>query len=113
LGLTALLTGVWGWPGARQLGIWPAAAVLIVIGAAAGFAIWRLKRFAPTELSFPSITQASRLENLLSFMARIFWALYRLLGSVFGLAANLLEGDGGLLWTLLLLVLFITIFRGH
>jgi hypothetical protein len=113
LGLTALLTGVWGWPGARQLGNWPAAAVLVSIGTVISLAIWRFRRFAPSGLSFPTTSQTTYLENLLSFMVRVFWAVYRLLSSIFGLAANLLEGDGGLLWTLLLLVLFITIFRGH
>lgn len=113
LALTALLTGLWGWPGAMQLGVWAAAALLAALGGLAGFAIWRFRRFAPEELSTPSAPRAAHFGHLLDLPARALWAVYRLVGRLFGLGANLLEGDGGLLWTLLLLVLFITIFRGR
>jgi hypothetical protein len=42
---------------------------------------------------------------------RSLWSLYRGFGRVVDLLTNVLEGDGGILWTLLLLVLFITLIR--
>jgi hypothetical protein len=113
LALTAVLTGFWGWPGAMQVGIWVAAIALVVLGGLAGFSVWRFKRFAPEETILPVRPQFSRFGNLHTPITRLFWAVYRLISSLFSLGANLLEGDGGLLWTLLLLVLFITIFRGR
>jgi hypothetical protein len=113
LALTALLAGLWGWPGAMQLGAWVIASILLGLGILAGFAVWRFRGFSPPALPIRSFPQVSRLADLLELLTRIFWAGYRQAGSLFGLGANLLEGDGGLLWTLLLLVLFISFFRGR
>ena len=57
--------------------------------------------------------QRSRLGDLIEFLARVFWGIYGLVSRLFRLADSLLEGDGGLLWTLLVLVLFIIIYRGR
>jgi hypothetical protein len=96
-----------------QVGTWVAAIALAVLVGLAGFSVWRFKRFAPEEAMLPVRPQFSLFGNLHTPLIRIFWAVYRLIASLFSLSANLLEGDGGLLWTLLLLVLFITIFRGR
>jgi hypothetical protein len=79
-----------------------------------GFVLWRFRRFAVGPEIFPtSDERISRLGVVQEFFARILWVIYRSLGRLFAYSANLLEGDGGLLWTLLLLVLFITIFQGR
>ena len=111
--LTAVLTGLWGWPGALKLGLWAAGAVVSVLCLLAGLAVWRFKRFAPGEVPGTPTIRKSRLGDLLEFLGRIFWGVYRLAGRLFNLGDSLLEGDGGLLWTLLLLVLFIIIYRGR
>ncbi len=111
--LTALLAGAWGWPGARQVGAWPVAVLLIFLGSLAGFATWRFRRFAPVEKPAQAPGPGSGLGNWTVRLVGVFWLVYRQLGSLLSLVANLLEGNGGLLWTLLLLVLFITLFRGH
>lgn len=115
LALTAVLVGVWGWPGAGQPGIWAASVILVALGALSGFAIWRFRRFAPAERPAPgnAAPQTSRFGDFLELLARVFWAIYRQLGNLLGMVNDLLEGNGGLLWTLLLLVLFITFFRGR
>ncbi|HEY3311953.1 MAG TPA: hypothetical protein VGK00_09960 [Anaerolineales bacterium] len=111
LGLTAILASVWGWPGALQTGAWLAAIASAVLGGLAGFAAWRFGWFIPENLSTPRVPGSSRLADLLDLLARVFWALYRFVRQFFDVASNLLEGDGGVLWTLLLLVLFIIILR--
>jgi hypothetical protein len=112
LALTAVLTGVWGWPGALQTGAWITAVVTVLVGGLAGLAVWRFRRFAPAENPARQKSQAESITFVSNLFGRVFWGIYRLLGNLVGLAASLLEGDGGLLWTLLLLVLFITIFGG-
>ncbi len=109
--VTALLLGLWGWSGALQIGQWIAAIVLVLIGMGVGFATWRFRRFAPIEKPATS-TPNPGINRLSGWVSGLFWGFFRLLGNLSGLASSLLEGDGGLLWTLLLLVLFFTIFRG-
>lgn len=113
LGLTALLAGVWGWSGALQLGSWIVALALVILGSLAALAVWRFRRFAPTEINLPLRATTSRLADLFDLIARFFWAIYRLAARLLETGTNLLEGDGGLLWTLLILVLFISIFRSR
>jgi len=113
LSFTAVLAGVWGWTGALQVGAWIPALVLVTLGALVSLAVWRFRRFAPAELSSVLTPQTSWLGDLLDMLTRVFWFLFRLVGRLFGLAANLFEGDGGLLWTLLLLVLLLIIFRNQ
>jgi hypothetical protein len=96
-----------------QVGFWLVPVILLGFAALAGFALWRFRRFAGSEMFPAAEGHVSRFGILQEFLARILWSIYRLLGSLFGYTANLLEGDGGLLWTLLLLVLFVTILQGR
>jgi hypothetical protein len=113
LGLTAVLLGLWGWPGALQLGSWVVSAIVLAFAGSVGLILWRFRRFADPEKLPTSDAGFSRFGTMQEYLAGIFWAAYRMLGRLFGYAADLLEGDGGLLWTLLLLVLFITILQGR
>lgn len=111
--VTAVVAGLWGWPGALQLGIWIVPLIFLSIAGVAGIVLWRFRRFV-NPLTLPvSNADMSRVSSLQEFLAGILWALYRIVGRLFAYTANLLEGDGGLLWTLLLLVLFITILQGR
>ncbi|MCX6069017.1 MAG: hypothetical protein NT121_25265 [Chloroflexi bacterium] len=111
--VTALVVSLWGWPGALQVGVWSVPVFLLVLSILVGFALFRFRRFFLPALSSPSAARLSRLSDLQDVIARALWTSYRILGRLFTYVANLLEGDGGLLWTLLLLVLFITILRGR
>ena len=114
LAVTALLLGFWGWPGAFQVGLWSLALLLIgLVGVAWGIAL-RLQRLGGAELATdPMEVRQSRFAFFQERLAAFFWALYRGLGRLFAFASSLLEGDGGLLWTLLLLILFLTLLRGR
>ncbi|MEI6289341.1 MAG: hypothetical protein WCP19_02815, partial [Chloroflexota bacterium] len=112
LGITIILTGIWGWPGALQFGSWKIVLSMLVFGVLIIFAGWRIQKIIPTELN----TRLNSLKfpqfNIFPKLSSSFWFLFRFSGNLIGTLNDLLEGDGGLLWTLLLLVLFISIFQG-
>jgi hypothetical protein len=110
--LTALLLGFWGWPGAFQLGDWVVSLVMVVLAVIVVFLVIRFQRLGIFESAASG--EEDRQSRFLVFQERwvgVFWSLYRSLGRLFIFASNLLEGDGGLLWTLLLLVLFISLLQ--
>jgi hypothetical protein len=111
--LTIIIVSLWGWPGAIQLGNWMISLILLVLASLIGFALLRYRRLFSSELSITPSSRFSRLGAFQEFLAELFWMFYRTLGRLVGYVASLLEGDGGLLWTLLLLVLFMTILRGQ
>jgi hypothetical protein len=49
----------------------------------------------------------------LSWIYRLFWSLYRWIGRLLSFFSTVLEGDGGVLWALLVLVLLILVFAGN
>lgn len=114
LAVTALVFGLWGWPGARQLGLWGLALLLVVLAALGLLLALRLRLFSSAEsASEPAVLHQSRFALFQEALATFFWALYRALGRLFSFVSSLFEGDGGLLWTLLLLILFLTFLRGR
>lgn len=115
---TILLTGLWGWPGSLQMGAWPIALSMAGLAALVGLAALRLRRLFPSQRSSPEAaelleTRVSYFARAQEFLAGLLWGVYRLAGRLFGYLSTLLEGDGGLLWTLLLLLIFIAALRGR
>lgn len=115
LSVTVVVTGLWGWPGGLQLGNWIIGLIMIALAGLAGLIFLRLRKFISQRQAIPSLEEpvSSRFARFQDALVGIFWAFYRLLGRMLAYFANLLEGDGGLLWTLLLLVLFIAVLRGQ
>ena len=111
--ITALISGLWGWPGALQLGAWVVALALVVLAILAGFSVFRFRRLGAFEAPSSSEYRPGRFATFQDAVAGVLWRIYRMIGRLFSYAANLLEGDGGLLWTLLLLVLFVSLLRGR
>ncbi len=114
--ITILLTGLWGWPGSLQIGAWAIALVMMALASLVGVAYLRLRRLfasqpAPTGQEPPD-ARISHFAQAQELLAGLLWGFYRLVGRLFGYLSNLLEGDGGLLWTLLLLLIFIAALRG-
>jgi hypothetical protein len=109
LGIGILLTilfllGLWGWDGAPKAGGWLPALIGTLLG---GVAIWlapRLRMLTPVRAHWvhPAAT------SWIDWFFRGSWGLYRLIGSWSSSFSAILEGDGGFMWTLLLLVLFIS-----
>lgn len=103
IGLQILL-GLFGWEGARQTGPWvyPLLGLLLAFGL-----IWATPRFRvlnPVQTHRLNL-RASGLENIYSAL----WGIYRALGRLSETINSTLEGDGGLMWTLLFLVLFVSL----
>jgi hypothetical protein len=109
--VTALVSGLWGWSGAMQLGAWVVALVLMFLAGLAVFSIFRFGGFASPQAPLPAKYNPPMFAVIQDAVAGVLWSVYRAIGRLFAYAANLLEGDGGLLWTLLLLVLFVSLLR--
>jgi hypothetical protein len=102
--LMLLLSGLWGWPGALRLGNWPASLIAVLLS---GGLLWvwpRLKLPAP-RVHWMRPSDPTRLNKLYQGLA----TLYAAIGSAVRAFSMLLEGDGGILWTLIFLIIFASI----
>lgn len=108
LPLAALvLLGLFGWDGARALGLLPAA---LTAGAFTLTLLWltpRLRWLNPVRAHWvrPQESPTSRLDTFYESL----WNIYRALGRFLESITAALEGDSGILWSLLFLVLFISL----
>lgn len=83
---------------------WIIGPVTLLISAFSLLFYWRYSQY------FPAADRSSRLalwNNLLSleWFYRILWKLFRLVANIFNLFSTALEGDGGILWALVLFAL--------
>ncbi len=113
-----LTLGLIGWPGALTIGIWwlPLVSNVLVFGA---LILIRRMGISPPYLQLPASSRVSktldwvipRLEPVfrLEWLYQVAWKIYNFLGKVLQSFSTILEGEGGILWTTLLLVLLITI----
>ena len=100
-----ILLGIWGWNGAMQIGVWEAGffASLLTFGL-----LWAIPRFPalnPVPAHWVQPSSASRLDRLYQNL----WVIYRWLGRLSQTVSDILEGDSGIMWTLIFLVLFISL----
>ena len=109
-----VLLGLWGWPGALQVGYWPVGLAVGLLSLGALSAWWRIARVSELvggEKRSPGAVADSRLAGWLEAFAGGSWALYRTIRRLVDFISGLLEGDGGLLWTVLVLVLLLIWFQ--
>jgi hypothetical protein len=104
--LVTLLLGVFGWEGALQFGNWFVAVLtsLLIVGL-----IWltpRLRILNPVRAHWVRPASASWID----WGYQVLWGIYRQLGRVSNTISNVLEGESGVMWTLLFLVLFASFF---
>lgn len=115
LAATMILSGLWGWRGALQVGLWPAGlavALILAIGLAAWWRISKLSAISDNLNQRPVVRDSvSHLARGMEGFALALWAVYRFLRRLIDFFSELLEGDGGLLWTVLVLVLLLIWFR--
>lgn len=116
-----LTLGLIGWPGSLTMGVWwlPVVSNLLVFGA---LILIRRLGISPPYLQLPASSQLSkaldwivpRLEPVfrLEWLYQVGWHVYNFLGKVLQAFSAILEGEGGILWTALLLVLLITVLTG-
>jgi hypothetical protein len=103
---SAILLGIYGWEGALQIGsLIPGLFVLLLVFGL----LWltpRLRILNPVRAHWVRPTSVSWLD----WAYQGLWTLYRQLGRINNTFTSLLEGESGIMWTLLFLALFITVF---
>jgi hypothetical protein len=98
-----LLLGLIGWDGALQVGAWLQALITSLLAFGLVWATPRLRILNPVRAHWVNAT-ASSLGGVYSG----FWVIYRLLNRISQAITSTLEGEGGMMWTLLFLILFIS-----
>ncbi len=126
-GLLALISadivlGIWGWPGSRTIGIWwaglfdLAALGLVAITYSRQFkylqrspmalTVWNIP---PTKIIRLVFARAMQVLSLDWFYRSVGW-VYQGVGALLYGVTDILEGDGGVLWALVILSLLISLF---
>jgi hypothetical protein len=99
-----LTLGLSGWDGALQIGAWLQAVIASLLTVGLVWATPRLRVFSPVRAHWVQ-SSSSRLDGLYQGL----WSLYRGLARISQTITQTLEGQGGVMWSLLFLVLFISI----
>ncbi|NJN80739.1 MAG: hypothetical protein HC797_09880, partial [Anaerolineales bacterium] len=102
--LIQLMLGLIGWSGALQIGAWLQAIIASLLTLGLVWASQRFRIFNPVRAHWVTSTE-SQLNNFYQGL----WSLYRFLGRVSQVITQTLEGQGGIMWTLLFLVLFVSL----
>jgi len=102
--LTLFTLGIWGWSGAKNIGIWQAPIATLLLGVL----FWQRRIRLLTRLRGIQITRQIRWGGL----ERMVWGLYYFLRKLSETVSAVLESDGGILWTLVFLILFISLAVG-
>jgi len=99
-----LLLGWIGWDGARQIGAWFQAIITSILTVGLVWATPRFRILNPIRAHWVSPTTS----GAGGFYSGL-WTVYRALGRVTQAITVTLEGEGGIMWTLLFLILFISL----
>ena len=98
-----LLLGVFKWGGSFQIGAWLQALITSLTAFGLIWATPRLRILNPVRAHWVNTTT-----NGMGKVYGSFWVIYRILEKISKAITVTLEGEGGFMWTLLLLVLFIS-----
>jgi len=99
-----LLLGLIGWEGALQVGAWLQALVTSVLAFGLVWATPRLRVLNPVRAHWVSTTTSG-----IGAAYSGFWVIYRILSKISQAITVTLEGEGGMMWTLLFLILFVSL----
>ncbi len=102
---TSILLGLWGWVGAKTIGVWWAS--IAALSMAAGLSVYALTVLPRLALTGVSTQWSRRLR--LDWLFKLLSKLYRSIKWVTDLITSSLEGEGGVLWSLLLLALILSV----
>ncbi len=104
--LTTLLLGLFGWSGTLQLGNWPVGWLVILLAIGVRSLTPRLRILNPVRAHWVRPVTPSWLD----WIYQTVGGLYRQFRRVSDGISNVLEGESGIMWTLLFLALFISFF---
>ncbi len=100
-----LLLGFVGWNGALQIGAWLQAVLASLLTFGLVWATPRFRILNPIRAHWVKNPTATRLDDIYGSI----WAVYRLFERISHAVNVTLEGEGGIMWTLLFLVIFISL----
>ncbi|HSG43033.1 MAG TPA: hypothetical protein VLA72_07750 [Anaerolineales bacterium] len=103
---TAVLLGFFGWSGSLGIGNWLAGLVASLLTFGLLWLTPRLRILNPVRAHWVRPTDNSWMDTIY----QLLWSLYRQLGRGSKTFSSVLEGEGGIMWTLLFLALFISMF---
>jgi hypothetical protein len=104
--LTILILGSFGWNGALQLGNWTASIPASLMTFGLLWLVPRVRFLNPVRAHWVNAGSSTWLD----IIYQTVWELYRAIRRVTVTFSNVLEGESGVMWTLLFLALFISIF---
>jgi len=104
--LIAIVLGLYGWNGTLQLGNWLVAILTTILTIGLLWLSPRLRILNPVRAHWVRPANVSWIDG----GYRVLWNVYRQLGRVSNVISNVLEGESGVMWTLLVLVLFVSFF---
>lgn len=110
--LVVLLLGVWGWEGAGRVGAWVPGLVASVLAVALALVLLRLQILIPANLPPDGEPVRAAVRGMGAWLGGVLWGIYRLMRQVSFVLSQALEGDGGMLWAFVLLVLVINVLAG-
>ncbi len=99
-----LVLGWIGWDGALQVGAWLQAIIASLLTFGLVWATPRFRILNPIRAHWVSST-ISRMDNAYQGL----WAIYRLLARISTAIITTLEGESGIMWTLLFIILFVSL----
>lgn len=102
-----LILGVSGWDGAAQVGAWSQSIAVLVLIAGLVWAAPRVRALNPVRGQWAA-NSSLRFERVYGLL----WGVYRLLGRVGQYVIDTLEGEGGVMWVLLYLIIFVSLATG-
>jgi hypothetical protein len=104
--LMTILLGLVGWRGTLQLGTWLIGLLISLLTFGLLWLSPRLRILNPVRAHWVRPTSASWLDRGYGAL----WNLYHQFGRLSNGISNVLEGESGIMWTLLFLALFISFF---
>jgi hypothetical protein len=104
--IVTVLLGLFGWSGTLQIGNLLAGSLAALLSLGLLWLSPRLRVLNPVRAHWVRPVNVSWLEA----GYQVLWTLYRQLGRVSNVVSGVLEGESGVMWTLLVLVLFATFF---
>lgn len=90
------------WFQTRTFGLWWVGSIIVVLALIIYFLF---NRYLKSPLVFKFQYQPGKV----NFFTAIFWSIYHFFRRIITLLTSILEGDGGMLWSIVIIVLFITI----
>lgn len=104
--LTIIILETYGWNGSLQFGNWIASLFALPLTLGLLWLIPRVRILNPVRAHWVHPANSSPLDRAYQSL----WNFYRALGRISDVLSNVLEGESGIMWTLLFLAFFVTLF---